>query len=176
MEFIIDVQGFKTTLNEFVFKELAIVPLGEDVQPIVYLFEPPHDWNFLERRYKCENNWLTHNYHGIAWQDGDVPYEEFEQILLSATKGASKVWVKGLEKQKWLSHFVKNIFNIESLECPSLAKLHKVNDWICSNHNRRMCYKSNCAASNAIVLKEWLVNYFNTPIFSIYAERENMNL
>ena len=74
MEFIIDAQGFKKAYNEFIFKELAIVPVAEDVQPIVYLFEPPHDWDLLERRYKCENSWLTNNYHGMSWECGDVPY------------------------------------------------------------------------------------------------------
>ena len=65
MEYIIDIQGFKRTYNEFVVKELAIVPLEDDVQPTVYLFGPPHDWNLLNPRCKCEKNWLTRNYHGI---------------------------------------------------------------------------------------------------------------
>lgn len=100
MEFVIDIQGFKKTYNEFVFKELAVVPLGEDVQPVVYLFEPPHAWNCLAPRYKCENFWLTRNYHGISWQEGEIPYQELEEILKSSTRGASKIYVKGLEKQK----------------------------------------------------------------------------
>ncbi|XP_043465746.1 uncharacterized protein LOC122500738 [Leptopilina heterotoma] len=36
-----DVQGFKKPNNEFVFKELAILPLQLDAQPLVFLFEPP---------------------------------------------------------------------------------------------------------------------------------------
>ena len=70
MEYIIDIQCFKKTYNELVVKELVIVPLEDDVQPTVYLFAPPHDWNFLNPRYKCENSWLTKNYHAINWQDG----------------------------------------------------------------------------------------------------------
>ena len=73
MEFVIDFQGFKRVYNEFVFKELAIVPLGENVQPIVYLFAPPHDWSYLPPRYRCENSWLTKNFHGLHWQDGEIP-------------------------------------------------------------------------------------------------------
>lgn len=172
MEVIIDVQGFKKAYNEFIFKELAIVPLEEDVQPIVYLFEPPHDWNFLERRYKCENSWLTKNYHGIAWEDGDVPYAELEDILRSSTKDVVKIYVKGLEKQKWLNQFASNVFNIESLDCPSLTKLQQINDRICSNHNRKVCYNSNCAARNATILKKWLISYYKSPAFSMYKEKE----
>ena len=102
MEFIIDVQGFKRFYNDFVFKELAIVRLGEDAQPAVFLFAPPQDWNSLSPRYKCENSWLTKNYHGINWQEGEIPYEDFDEILKSTTRGANKVYVKGLEKQKWI--------------------------------------------------------------------------
>ena len=86
MEYIIDIQGFKKTYNEFVVKELAIVPLEDDVQPTVYLFGPAHDWNLLNPRYKCENNWLTRNYHGIKWHDGEILYEELEDILKSSVK------------------------------------------------------------------------------------------
>lgn len=174
MELVIDVQGFKKAHNEFIFKELAIVPVGEDVQPTVHLFEPPHDWNFLERRYKCENSWLTKNYHGIAWEDGDIPYEELGGILQSCTKGVGKVYVKGIDKQKWLDPYITNILNIETLECPSLTKLQHVNDQICSNHNRKICYNSHCALRNATVLKKWLIDFYNTPIFSMYQERENV--
>lgn len=95
MELVIDVQGFKKPHNDFVVKELAIVPLGEDVQPAVYLFGPPHSWIFLTPRYRCQNKWLTKNYHGIFWDDGGIPYEELDDILTSCTRGASKIYVKG---------------------------------------------------------------------------------
>ena len=172
MELIIDVQGFKKSYNEFVVKELAVVPLGEDVQPAVYLFAPPHNWNFLTPRYKCENSWLTRNYHGIFWDEGGIPYEEFEEILKSSTRGATKIYVKGLEKQKWLKVFLSNVSNIETLGCPSLVKLHQTKDFPCSNHNREICYISNCAARNAIVLKRWLIDFYDAPAFTIYKEKD----
>lgn len=173
MEFVIDVQGFKKTYNEFIFKELAIVPLGEDVQPAVYLFGPPHSWIFLTPRYQCQNKWLTRNYHGIFWDDGGIPYEEFEDILTSSTRGATKIYVKGSEKQKWLKTFLSNVVNIETLGCPSLTKLHSARDPPCTNHNREICYNSNCAARNAIALKKWLVNYYDAPTFTIYKENKD---
>ena len=169
MEFVIDVQGFKKAYNEFVFKELAVVPLGEDVQPTVYLFGPPHDWNFLAARYKCENNWLTRNYHGINWQDGEIPYEEFEEILKSSVRGASKIYVKGLEKQKWLQNIISRVCNIEDLDCPSLTKLHGAKDIPCSHHNLHICKNSNCAVINAIALKRWLLNFHNA--FTFYKDK-----
>lgn len=51
MEFMIDIQGFKTTLNKFVFKKISMIDLVKNVSPIMYLFEPSQDFNFLERRF-----------------------------------------------------------------------------------------------------------------------------
>lgn len=171
MEYIIGVQGFKKTYNSFVFKELAIIPLGEDVQPVVYSFGVSHDWNFLSPRYKFENKWLTKNYHGFCWQDGEIPYEEFEEIIKSSTRGAGTIWVKGLEKQKWLTPFLSNVQNIETLSCPPLSKLHQKTDDICSSHNQGICFNSNCAARNVIALKRWLIEFYDGPAFTMYKER-----
>ena len=171
MEYVIDIQGFKQTYNSFVFKELAIIPLGEDVQPVVYLFGAPYDWNFLLPRYKCENKWLTKSYHGLSWQDGEIPYIEFEEIIKSSTRGAVKVWVKGLEKEKWLKPFLSNVRNIEILGCPSLSKLQKTSDLICSSHNQEICCNSNCAVRNVIAIKRWLVDFYDAPAFTMYQER-----
>ncbi|XP_051169418.1 uncharacterized protein LOC127286857 [Leptopilina boulardi] len=55
MEIIVDVQGFKKPCNDFIFKELDILPLEADAQARVYLFEPPCVWNSLPARYKSEN-------------------------------------------------------------------------------------------------------------------------
>ena len=76
MDFIVDVQGFKRSYKDFVFKELAIVPLQQDPQPLVFLFDPPCPWNSLPASYKSKNCWLMHNYHAIAWTAGDIPYKE----------------------------------------------------------------------------------------------------
>lgn len=170
MEYVVDVQGFKTVYNRFVVKELAIVPLEEDAQPTVYLFEPPHDWNFLAARYKCENNWLTRNYHGLNWQDGEISFDDFENILKSTVKGARKVHVKGLEKVRWLEFIIPKVNNIEVLGCPSLAKLHKKEISPCSNHNLKICHQSNCAVLNVIALKRWLLDFYDAPVYSMYQE------
>ena len=170
MEYIIDIQGFKKMYNEFVVKELAIVSLEDDIQPSVFLFAPPHDWNLLNSRYKCENKWLTENYHGMNWQDGKILYDELEDILKSTVRGASQVWIKGLEKRNFLKIFLPNVKNIETVGCPALNKLHKTLDSRCSNHNFQKCFNSNCAARNAIVLKKWLRDYREAPTFSMYQE------
>ncbi|XP_043485172.1 epsin-2-like [Leptopilina heterotoma] len=94
MAYVVDIQCFKRPYNEFVIKELAILPLQQDAHPLVYLFEPPYAWSRLPARYKCENRWLTNNYHGIDWAAGDVCYEELQPIIkevLIGSSGSSKM-------------------------------------------------------------------------------------
>ena len=92
MKYIVDVQEFKITLNEFVFKEVAVVPLEEDPTPSGFLFKPPYAWNKLLDKNKSENRWLEQNFHGIM--------EYTTGILFGA-----EISVKGLEKRKWLKRF-----------------------------------------------------------------------
>ncbi len=99
MEFIIDCQGFSRSLNKFTFKEVAIVACHQDTAPLVYLFEPPYFWSKLLSKYKSSNAWLSFNYHGLSWAQGDIPYEDLNAILCSVLQNASKIYVKVLEKK-----------------------------------------------------------------------------
>lgn len=166
MEFIVDVQGFKRPHNEFVFKELAILPLQSDAQPLVFLFEPPCPWNSLPGRYKSENLWLTYNYHGIDWTAGDVPYDELRSTLQGILLGAKAIYVKGLEKKTWLESYVLNVVNLEDLDCPSLKKLETklLTTTTCKHHT---LHRENCAAKNVKILQEWFLNPLNQYVNDI---------
>ena len=155
MEFVVDFQGLKRPINEFVFKEVAVTPLEDDSPPSVYLFEPPHEWNFLPAKYKSENTWLEHNYHGLTWDRGDVPYEEVIEILQNHLRDASKVHVKGLEKKRMLEKIVPNVYNLEDVGCPSLRKLNANADILCTNHVGT--WHPQCAAHNVSTLRAWLL-------------------
>ncbi|XP_043484119.1 uncharacterized protein LOC122512394 [Leptopilina heterotoma] len=155
MEFIVDVQGFKRANNEFVFKELAILPLQPDAQPLVYLFEPPCPWNSLAGRYKSENLWLTHNYHEIHWTAGDVSYDELRPILQDILRSASVIYVKGLEKKNWLEKYLLNVQNLEDFNCPSLKKIKSDLLTTCTHHT--FC-SENCAVKNVKILRDWFLD------------------
>lgn len=105
MKYVVDIQGFKVTANEFVFKEVAIAPLEEDSTPSVFLFKPPYPWSQLVEKNKSENRWLEDNFHGLSWSSGEVPYGELSNTLHAILDGA-EVYVKGLEKTKWLQRFL----------------------------------------------------------------------
>ena len=67
MAYIVDLQGFKRPINEFVLKEFAVIEVGNDdrTHPINLLFEPIYEWNALPAKYKRVNSWLKRNYHGL---------------------------------------------------------------------------------------------------------------
>ena len=51
MAYIVDLQGFKRPINEFVLKEFAVIEVGNDdaTQPINLLFEPICEWTLYQR-------------------------------------------------------------------------------------------------------------------------------
>lgn len=52
MEYIMDMVCFKNIANDYIVKEVAIISLNEDLQPLVFLFEPPFPWEELSDKYK----------------------------------------------------------------------------------------------------------------------------
>lgn len=81
VSYIVDFQGFKRPLNEFTFKEIAVIALEEDATPRVYSMKPPYEWCKLPSRYRSENFWLCCNYHGLTWEGGHIPYENLREVL-----------------------------------------------------------------------------------------------
>ena len=60
MEFIIDVQGFKLSGNEFIVKELAILRIkcNKFTKLINFHFKPPRQRTCVSLKYKNINRWL----------------------------------------------------------------------------------------------------------------------
>ena len=40
----------------------------------------------------------------------------------------------------------------------------------CCIHATNYCKKPECAARNVIALRDWLIDYYNSPVLSIYKE------
>ena len=136
MEFVVDLQGFKRPENNFVLKKLAILSVNDSSeQPTAFLFQPRCPWNNLPMRYMRMNAWLQINYHGISWNWGDVPYEKASEILRKSLQHVDIIYVKGLEKIKWLKNFIGEFYNIvdfDDSDYPSLRKFRKKSS--CSHH------------------------------------------
>ena len=175
MEFIVDIQGFKNSSNEFIVKELAIIALGFDSIPSVYLFKPPFEWSYLSSERKSENFWLVRNYHGMSWDIGEVPYYDLSETLRRNLEKATKVHVKGLQKKRFLERYIPNIYNTEDLGCPSLQKIvhHSI---ICDNHKDwKSCFIPNCAIRNVMALNNWIVEHYESSTMNFYKDVDNIN-
>lgn len=160
MDYLVDMQGFKRPDNQFVLKELALLPLTNDnkCHPCTFLFLPPCQWHTLPAKYKCMNAWVERNYHGLPWNSGDVPYYAAEEILKVLLIDAAKIYVKGYEKRKWLEEIIGSSrtivdLNEEKPDCPSLRKMLYDDKTLipCPYHSDG---KFNCAAKNVQLLKK----------------------
>ena len=81
MQYLVDLQGFKQPVNDYVLKELALVSVESDEEPLVLVFKPPYPWRRLTDKYKSENEWLTRCYHGLDWNAGDHEHTLIGEVL-----------------------------------------------------------------------------------------------
>lgn len=158
MEWVVDIQGFKKPIDEFVLKEFAVLPVHDKtMQPLAFIFQPPSSWGSLPVKYRCINSWLTRNFHGLPWDSGDIPYEAAKEIIGNILLHASTIYVKGKEKKEWLANFIgesTHVVNVEEIDCPSLMELRqKSHPTIYPHHHEKI----NCAGENVKLLRNWVL-------------------
>lgn len=150
MCWVIEFQGFKDSLNNFIIKEIAIVSSnGRYMQH--WLVKSPYSFHFLGVKQQKMCNWLTTNFHNLNWDDGDVTID----VVINSIRRIINndcLHVKGREKAEYLKSIFRenNIIELEFLGCPSLTKLPDM-EVGCPHHMR------NCALRNAINLAYWLM-------------------
>ena len=160
MEYIVDLQGFQMPINQFVVKEIAVMDIKSD-HHVVHLFEPPCVWSSLPAKYKCTNTWLTRNYHNLYWEDGYFPYKILKDAVKSMLRNASCIYVKGLEKKRFLEKLLHNkyyVIDVNDANCPSLKKLSENNFMKCPNHFDENA-NFQCALRNVQMLKTWICEH-----------------
>lgn len=149
---MVDMQGFKQPVDDFILKELAIAPLHGE--PLVWLFKEPFPWRRLSDKYRKENSWLERSYHGIPWTSGDLLYTQIGDILRAALRDATKILVIGPVKSEWLERFKFRVQDIEELGFPCVDQPKFVT--ICTNHNG--AYKATCALHNVKMMKKFYLD------------------
>ena len=151
MEVIIDVQGFNHQDGKFVLKEIAGVSIGSGIirgifvtKPVQFstTFKPPCEYSELSENDREFNRWCTKCHHGMLWNSGCLEYEMLEDFLHVVTRDVTVIYVKGLEKKKWLNKMLGGMKCIiemaEELQCPSLhaLKLLSLDRPVkCNNHD-----------------------------------------
>lgn len=103
------------------------------------------------------NYWMIRNFHGLSWECGHVPYEDYKRYINHVLKRVSCIYVKRLEKKIWLEHILEKpiiIINLNDIYCPSLKKLRT-----CGSLEPHHCIKNyNYVYENVLQLHEWIKN------------------
>ncbi|KMQ82968.1 hypothetical protein RF55_21313 [Lasius niger] len=114
---VLDLQGFQLSPHSFVVKELSCV--DEYGYYALWTFKPPYAWDTISPRRQRSYDWVTRNHHGLAWTHGDIPYKALKSVLKQIFETYTCLYVKGLEKTKFLKTFTKmDIVNLEELPKP----------------------------------------------------------
>lgn len=159
MEFVVDVQGFRMPVDQFVPKDFAVISLDPRINhPTTFTFLPPFLWRDLPQAYKNINLMMTRKVHALTWDYGYIPYGQVGVTIRAHLTDAATIYVKGAEKKDWLSHILGEsalVVNLETLECPPLRDLrvmfyaewgyeHDMVEWF-------------SATENARILRDWLL-------------------
>lgn len=77
---LVDIQGFKPVNDKFILKEIFIFtyPENEELHAII---NSPYSFHKLSKIQQRQVQWLSRNYHGIKWSDGDMSLSKF--LLMS---------------------------------------------------------------------------------------------
>lgn len=152
MDLLIDLQGFsrpKGSNPPFVLKELAVAspePLGHIDH---WVFTTPLELRDGDLSYRYVRN----SHHMLDYEDGDVPYDKIPDIFRRIFSGYTKVvYVKGLEKKRWIQHYFKGPAHIVDLDdYPSLNGAEYAHQPGCTfNHPK-------CAMSNVLKLMGYML-------------------
>lgn len=150
-----DVQGFKSSKDKFVIKEICF--LNEDFK-IHEIIRRPFSLNHLTFTYRKQVKWLINNHHGINWNDGTTSMSELKKEVNLIANKVDIVLVKGTEKVQW----IKNIFP-EDIVVRNIENYQNTSDFHASANVFKRCpnHKANnsshhCALQNALLLQKWI--------------------
>lgn len=165
---IVDFQGFKNTLNEFIIKEVAYQQIDHELikgDLKHYLLKPPYSYDTLSLEVRKQVDWLENNHHGLRWEEGNYHYNKVVEIFNDIINPSNIIYVKGEEKFKFLCQITNykynlRIINLEKMGCDNFANLKKdvkLIDCIYKHNNNF------CAINNVNLLTNWVIDFWESP-------------
>lgn len=147
----VDLQGFKSSKNEFIVKELAF---STEEYTQMFLIKPPYSFSTLSENEKRQVKWIEKNL-GIMWCEGYIDYREFKRMIRSYLAG-KKIFVKGFEKIQWVNDLCGNctVIDLGEIGYPNFRSMYQkycINDslvYTCFHHRKA------CALKNVLCLKK----------------------
>jgi len=162
MDIIVDIQGFKDVEESFFPKEVAIVSIN-NAHYAHWIIAQPCSFTELPARSKSQNNWLSKNFHGIEWFEGDTPYKNLCRHLKTIAQFTNQIFTRGKDKSAFLQRITsRNVINLEEeKECPPFHQLPQL-EQACLFHSIKS--KTNnqeytCALNNALRIRKWIKGF-----------------
>ena len=151
---VLDFQGFQLQPHTFVVKELAFFDMNYGYHAR-WSFQPPHAWEKLSRKRQKTYAWVIRNCHSMPWESGDLPYTDLRPILISLFTAYSQIYVKGLEKVKFLEKLSgKIILDLNDMQCPKVDTL-PIPNMACADHSPNFKF---CALNKAAAFAHFCIN------------------
>lgn len=126
VNYIIDIQGYKSVSNDFIVKGLVIVSVDERVYKLI-LFNLHYDLRNFTHLLQKQVIWLEKQFHGLLWNSGIKPYSDFKKVFSGVGIDESNIFVGGGEKQKCIYNFIYDfnvtVLNFDDFNCPNLNTL-----------------------------------------------------
>lgn len=155
MAFVIDFQAFKSVDDEFIVKELAIVKIDGDSE-FNMVFKPHQPYSTLPRSMQDRVDYVSRRIHGIRWDSGSVDYYDvIGSIKDSLMNEARIIFVKGLERSKYIRNFLEDTVKVENLD-DYMAGYKGYGGDACTFHTWNC---GRCSLSKAKDFKMWLLNH-----------------
>jgi hypothetical protein len=161
MDIVIDIQGFRDADEKFLPKEIAVVAIDAAIVDH-WIIMPPCPFGELPEKVRRQNTWLTRNYHGIEWFDGEANSKYFTLRLREIIRYSRHIYVRGNEKAYYLRNLLsREIYNLEDIS-PAFKNLTAEGECgqYCTHHGFRKIF--HCALHNACKLKRWLLEQNNS--------------
>ncbi|XP_025160455.1 uncharacterized protein LOC105180994 [Harpegnathos saltator] len=157
MDVIIEVQCFRDSNDTYVIKEVAIVGINEAFVGH-WILAPEYSFVELNEKSRRINNWLSLNYHGIEWYDGETNPKYFYPRLREITSHVRNFMTNGKEKASYLQNLLaRNVYNLENISPTSndLSPSERIKG--CSFHTFRKHRRYHCALRDVYKLKHWFI-------------------
>uniref|UniRef100_A0A8D8UPF6 Uncharacterized protein n=1 Tax=Cacopsylla melanoneura TaxID=428564 RepID=A0A8D8UPF6_9HEMI len=157
--YVADIQFFRGNNKDIIVKSFSFCKLFEKDIVQHFIFKAPYDISELNLCRRREVEHVARNFHHLEWNEGFIDYQQVSKVICSALGNATEVFVKGLEKVKYLNSILQEnvCCNIELLDCPNLKTL-KSNISVCNFDN------SPVSSLNVYVMKKWLCEYFQNSL------------
>ena len=115
---VLDLEGFNLKSIGFIIKELTLCSSYYNT----IFFKPSVSFTELLAYDQQTVLWLTHNLHGLDWEDGDTPYSDLKTICSSLSFRFTRKFFC-TEKCELLSKLLeKTVYNLEDFNCHRISK------------------------------------------------------